>query len=135
MPFDRRIFRYPAVEYIPLYPLTLALEPTWRLPSDRVLLYAFLDDESLQEELDRLGMVLTTPVDFRQKLVLLTLGYQVTSAYYRGYSTILQGEPLPGGYHIAAIPRGYFYKNRVHFALYDKDANKLAWVTISLQQH
>ena len=41
MPFDRRIFKYPAVEYIPLYPLTLALEPSWTVPIDRVLLYFF----------------------------------------------------------------------------------------------
>ena len=135
MPFDRRIFRYPAVEYIPLYPLTLALEPAWKPPDDRVLLYVFLDKDSLQQELQRLGIVLTTPVDFSQKLVLLTLGYQVTSAYYRGYTTILQGESLAGGYHIAATPRGYFYQNRVHFVLYDNNATKLGWANISLQKY
>ncbi len=135
MPFDRRIFKYPAVEYIPLYPLTLALEPSWTVPIDRVLLYVFLDRETLDQELNRLGLVLATPVDFSQKLVLLTLGYQVTSAYYRGYTTILQGEKLPGGYHIAAIPRGYFYKNKIHFILYDENADKLAWANIDLQQH
>ncbi|MGI6129667.1 MAG: hypothetical protein ACOYEO_06210 [bacterium] len=133
MPFDRRIFKYPAVEYIPLYPLTLALEPNWQSPSDRVLLYVFTDNNALELELARLGIVLPTSVDFSQKLVLLALGHQVKSAYYRAYTTILQGEELPGGYQIVAIPRGYFYKNRVHFALYDKDASKIAWANISVK--
>ena len=132
MPFDRRIFKYPAVEYIPLYPLTLALEPNWKSPDNRVLLYVFTDNDTLRQELVRLGIVLTTSVDFSHKLVLLTLGYQVNSAYYRGYTTIVQGEELPGGYHIAAIPRGYFYKNLVHFALYNKNAHQLAWANINL---
>ncbi|NLG85970.1 MAG: hypothetical protein GX489_01920, partial [Firmicutes bacterium] len=126
------IFKYPAVEYIPLYPLTLALEPNWKPSDGRVNLYVFTNKDDLEQELIRLGIVLTTSVDFSHKLVLLTIGYQVTSAYYRGYTTILQGEELPGGYHVAAIPRGYFYKNRIHFALYDKNARKLAWANITL---
>lgn len=133
MYFDPAIFKYPAVEYIPLYPQTLALEPHWTGSStERVSLYVFQDEESLQEELGRLGLPLATPVNFTQDLVLLTLGYQVTHAYYRGYITILLGNPLPDGYHIARVPRRYFYKDRIHFALYSGKAEKLAWANITL---
>lgn len=132
MPFDRRIFKYPAVEYIPLYPLTLALEPQWQSPSDRVSMYVFGDADALEIERARLDIVLPTAVDFNQKLVLLVLGYQVKSAYYRGYGTIVQGDELPTGYHMVAIPRGYFYKSRIHFALYNKNAHKIAWANMVL---
>ncbi len=135
MPFDRRIFRYPAVEYIPLYPLTLALEPAWKPPDDRVLLYVFFRQglsaagtSASWHSIDHTG-------GFQPKVGFADPGYQVTSAYYRGYTTILQGESLSGGYHIAAIPRGYFYKNRVHFVLYDNNATKLGWANISLQKY
>ncbi|NMA55353.1 MAG: hypothetical protein GX952_05410 [Firmicutes bacterium] len=133
MSFDRRIFKYPAVEYIPLYPLTMFLEPNWGPPDQSVSLQVFKDNNSFAAELKRLNLVLAPTVDFSHKLILLTLGYEITSAYYRAYTTILQGMPLPGGYHVAAVPCGYFYKDRIHFVLYSDKAAKLAWVNIRLQ--
>jgi hypothetical protein len=95
----------------------------------------FQEEEALEEELRRLGLTQLSEiqVNFAQDLVLFTLGYQVTSAYYRGYTTILLGNPLPGGYHLSRISRRYFYKDRIHFALYSGQAEKLAWANIVLK--
>lgn len=133
MHFDRDVFKYPAVEYIPLYPYTLALQREWPGGSpEQVSLYVFRDQESLQSELSSLGITFAGEVNFGNYLVILTLGYPITHAYYRGHTVILLGNPLPGGYHIARIPRRYFYKDRIHFALYGGKAEKLAWANIVL---
>ncbi|MGI6604790.1 MAG: hypothetical protein ACOX2S_07130 [bacterium] len=133
MEFDREIFKYPAVEYIPLYPYTLGLEPNWASGRpDQVTLYVLQDQAAFAEELARLGITYSEPVDFSRYLVLITLGYEITGAWYRGYLTILLGNPLPGGYHIARIPRWYFYKDRIHFALYSDEGKKLTWTNIGL---
>jgi hypothetical protein len=133
--FDPRIFRYPAVEYIPLYILTLVLEPSGKPADSRVSLTVALTNADMQKKLRPLNIKLPSQVDFRQKMLLLALGYEIKSAYYRAHHTILQGKPLPGGYHIAVIPSGYFYKDRIHFALYDQNAEKLDWVNIKLQNY
>lgn len=134
MYFDPAIFKHPAVEYIPLYPETLALNPYWTEKStERVSLYVFQDQEALAEELRLLRLDPATQVNFAQDLALLTLGYQVNYAYYRGYATFLLGNPLPGGYHLSRITRRYFYKDRIHFALYSGKAEKLAWANIALK--
>lgn len=133
MEFNPDIFKYPAVEYIPLTITTLALNPAWAPERpDQVTLFVLADEAALQEELTRLGIPPAGQVDFTRDLVLLTLGYQLGAAYYRGQETILLGEPLPHGYHLSTIPCHYFYKDRIQFALYNSDGGILARASLKL---
>ncbi|HKM39915.1 MAG TPA: hypothetical protein VJ036_06580, partial [bacterium] len=79
MSFDPRIFRYPAVEYIPLYILTLVLEPSGKPADSRVSLTVALTNADMQKKLRPLNIKLPSQVDFRQKMLLLALGYEIKS--------------------------------------------------------
>jgi|SRR5690554_1857987 len=126
MPFgySREIFKYPAVQYIPLdlynesfFPLNIA--------SNNIKLYLYTETEN--EELRRRLRSLEIDENHNiatENIGILLLNGKIELIKYRSREVTMVGRPKPGKYHLFSITSKYFYKDRLIFTLYDGVSNE-----------
>jgi len=131
--FNEKIFKYPPVQYIPLAIYTLARDVVGTANNPQVRVWQ--DQRSMEENLSRQTVPLpTAPIDFRERLVVLVTGGQIEDVKYRAHTVYLVGKRIPGAYHLFALTRRYFYKQRLYFAFFVHSGERLAWDNIVLNR-
>ena len=132
MSFNPNIFKYPAVQYIPLAIKTLERDLNWQ-QTGRLKVKVWQEQVGYNNDLNVLQIPRppATP-DFMTQVAVLVVGGQVKDVKYRGYTVYLVGEDTPRGYHLFNLPRHYFYKQRLHFAFFVHSGERLAWDNITL---
>ncbi len=125
---NKVIFAYPLVEYIPLYPHTLIhhSDPgvTARFPGPAVLVAG--DAAAWQTIGERLGLLTTQALDFRQEIGIVTLHCPVGEVKYRDRRVTLVGEPASALVHAFGLNRKLFYHRNLEFILFRPDGARLA---------
>ncbi|MEJ6950635.1 hypothetical protein [Natronospora cellulosivora (SeqCode)] len=122
--YSRDIFRYPAVQYIPLSLKNSRIKKTER--TSRVIsfsIFSYEERRELEKRLKRLN--LKEEYHFNEdELVILVNNYEIDIIKYRGHNIIMVGERKPNTYHLFTITRKYFYKNNLAFILYDGSSSE-----------
>jgi hypothetical protein len=121
MPFgySRKIFKYPAVQYIPLERYD-EVSGNYTKSSDlaRINIYTYQEQEELERRLGYLGY--NDNYNIKQgQLGILIRNARVNLIQYRGFEVIMVGNPAPGTYQVFKINTAYFYKDKLIFTLYD----------------
>ena len=126
MPFgySRKIFKHPAVQYIPLERYDEIFGNLDR-SSDlaRIYIYNYQEEEELRRRLSNLGYNENYTIN-RGQLVVLVRDARVNLVQYRGFEVIMVGEQRPGTYQVFKITTAYFYKDKVIFSLYDGESSR-----------
>lgn len=126
MPFgySRKIFKYPAVQYIPLDRYNEKIEETERsLGSTRAYVFNYMENERLNRKLNFLQYKEKYTIDKGELAVLVKNG-KVNLVQYRGYEVIMVGKELPGTYNLFTVTTKYFYKDQVIFILYNGETSE-----------
>jgi hypothetical protein len=134
--FNEKIFKYPPVQYIPMSIYTLERDPN-PVPGagTNTQVRVWQDKKSMEAELSRQPFPLpTTPIDFKERIVVLVTGGQIDYVKYRSHTVFLVGRQVPGSYHLFYLTRRYFYKQRLHFSFFNNSGDRLAWDNIVLSR-
>lgn len=133
--FSPNIFKHPPVQYIPLAVHTLQRDTGWQPAGNhhQPRVKVWQEKAKMDQDLVGLGIPLPTPpVDFRARVVVLVTGALVQDVKYRAHTVYLVGKKVTGAYHLFSLTRRYFYKRRLHFALFAHTGKRLAWDNIFL---
>jgi hypothetical protein len=139
MPFgySKKIFPYPAVQYIPLNFRNVKLIKAWNYPFSQKesKLYLFSDIEEAKKVINNLGLPIKK-IDGLKKneLLLIILNGKAKDIKYRGHKTIIITKQDENLAHIFKIKTDYFYKEDLYFVLYSPGAKKLDTKKFSLAQ-
>ncbi len=122
--YSNEILPYPAIEYIPLDINTKNLELSW---SNRysTKLYILDNMQDTSSTLSFFNIPIPTNINFKNNLLLLLLNAEVKDIYYRGYKVQMIGQLINNGYHLFAITKRYFYKDKLLFNFYLPTAEKI----------
>ncbi|MDD2630512.1 MAG: hypothetical protein PHV61_10200 [Limnochordia bacterium] len=126
----RKVLKHPAVEYIPLYPYPIA-KGRLQEHQDMVRLTVLTNPreyEQLQNELQLKKHF----VDFGESLVIAVKNAEVLEIKYRGFIVWTFARLEPASYHIFSVTRRYFYKNQLHWQLYDLAGELQSWYNLTL---
>ncbi len=122
MPFgySREIFKYPAVQYIPLRRNNEKVRNIDRITGKtRAYVYNYMENEDLNKKLRYLQFDGNYNIK-KGELAVLVLNGKVNLVQYRGYEVIMVGKEIPGTYHLLTVTADYFYKDKVIFILYNE---------------
>ena len=126
MPFgySRKIFKYPAVQYIPLERYD-EIHGNLDRSSDlaRIYIYNYQEEEELRRRLGHLGYNENYTIK-RGQLGVLVRNARVDLVQYRGFEVIMVGQQNPGTYQLFKVTTAYFYKDKIIFTLYDGDSSR-----------
>jgi hypothetical protein len=128
----RRLYEHPIVEYIPLQVTTLSLGPfppeiPHRTQAVKPALIALLSPTIWTETISAYGFTLPllgtlpsvdTPLHERHDLTFLAVGFKVAAGIYRARKVSLVSSQVGPVYHLFLLPRKYFYKPSLDFAVY-----------------
>ncbi|MFP4660611.1 MAG: hypothetical protein ACLFPF_00305 [Halanaerobiales bacterium] len=126
MPFgySREIFKYPAVQYIPLDRYN---EKTWDTKrtsgTTRANVYTYLEEERLKKKLAFLQYNENYSISKGELAVIIKNG-TADLVKYRGYEVIMVGEVESGTYQLFTVTTKYFYKDQVLFILYNGETSE-----------
>ncbi len=126
MPFgySREIFKYPAVQYIPLNRNNEKISSTNRTTGKtRAYVYNYMENEDLKKKLRYLQFEGDYNIN-KGELAVLILNGRVNLVQYRGYEVIMVGKEIPGTYHLFTVTTEYFYKDKVIFILYNGETSE-----------
>ncbi len=126
MPFgySRDIFKYPAVQYIPLNRYNEKIRSTNRTTGKtRAYVYNYMENEDLKKKLRYLQFNGDYNIN-KGELAVLILNGKVNLVQYRGYEVIMVGKEIPGTYHLFTVTTEYFYKDKVIFLLYNGETSE-----------
>lgn len=126
MPFgySRKIFKYPAVQYIPLDRYNEKVRNTDRtFGTTRAYVYNYKENDDLKKRLNYLQLDENYNIK-KGELAVLILNGKVNLVQYRGYEVIMVGKEAPGTYHLFTVTTKYFYKDKVIFILYNGDTSE-----------
>lgn len=126
MPFgySREIFKYPAVQYIPLDRYNEKIRSSSRVTGKtRAYVYNYLENEALNKKLSYLQYDVNYNIS-KGELAVLVLNGKVNLVQYRGYEVIMVGKEIPGTYHLFTVTTNYFYKDKVIFILYNGETSE-----------
>lgn len=121
MPFgySRKIFKYPAVQYIPLNRYNEIIKNTDRARGKpRIYVYNYKESASLNDKLVFLEYQNNYSID-QGELAILIVNAKVNILQYRGYEVITIGKKSSGTYQLFTTTTEYFYKDKVIFILYN----------------
>ncbi|NLG84522.1 MAG: hypothetical protein GX493_07970 [Firmicutes bacterium] len=131
-PKTSSLYPYPAVQYIPLLTKTIA-EGVWDPPPglDRPALYVGKNDPAWREFLRRTYNLTLPPLTLASgEILFLALNFRPLDFKYRGYFVTVPAEEMPRHYRLLGLQQGIFYKDRVIFAVCDREGRPLcrkAW--------
>jgi len=126
------ILRYPTVEYIPLYPQTVA-RGQLNAPSRQVAGVVICGDSKCWNIIrERYHLNPEISPDTTGHLLVLTVHFIAEDIMYRGHSVIMIGSSRKSWYHLFHIVTRYFYKQHLHFELYEHNGARLAWENFDL---
>ncbi|MGQ9779467.1 MAG: hypothetical protein ACUVRM_06280 [Bacillota bacterium] len=126
------LYPYPAVQYIPLLTKTI-VEGAWDPPPglDRPTLHVGKNDPAWREFLRRVYNLTLPPLTLGSgEILLLALNLRLLDLKYRGYFVTTLAEETPRYYQLLCLHQGIFYKDRVIFAVFDREGRPLcrkAW--------
>ena len=60
------------------------------------------------------------------------MGAEVLEIKYRGFTVVMFARLDPTRYYIFSVTRRYFYKDQLHWQLYDLDGELQVWYNLSL---
>jgi len=126
MPFgySRDIFKYPAVQYIPLDRYNEIIKNTDRnRGTTRAYVYNYMENNDLKKKLSYLQYNDNYNIQ-KGELAVLILNGKVNLVQYRGYEVIMVGKKLPGTHQLFTVTTKYFYKDKVIFILYDGETSE-----------
>ncbi len=126
MPFgySREIFKYPAVQYIPLDRYNEKVRNTDRITGNtRAYVYNYMENEDLNKRLRFLQFDSSYNIN-QGELAVLILNGKVNLVQYRGYEVIMVEKKIPGTYHLFTVTTSYFYKDKVIFILYNGETSE-----------
>lgn len=126
MPFgySREIFKYPAVQYIPLDRYNEKVRDTNSdLGNTRAYVYNYMENDELNKKLNYLRFNEDYNIN-KGELAVIIMNGKVNLVQYRGYEVIMVGKKVPGTYHLFTVTTEYFYKDKVIFVLYDGETSE-----------
>lgn len=126
MDAKKKIFPYPAVEYIPL-PFTV-LQEGRNEKRQGVQLFTVKNPEELVESFGEMEI----PPQ-KQHIYLLLVNVGVLAVKYRGYTVTILGEEKEKFYQLGALPTKYFYKDQLSLALFTAEGENLARDSLTLK--
>ncbi len=131
----KSIFKYPAVEYIPLYLTTIRKRYDWRYPIEEEMIIVYEQQEYFIKKLASYNIKLPTNKLTEDDILFVgTLNFNVNEIAYRGNKITLLGETTKNMYHLFTLPKKYFYKTLLHFEAYNQQGEKAAIFNINLHQ-
>ncbi|MGM0409695.1 MAG: hypothetical protein ACQEQF_02940 [Bacillota bacterium] len=123
--YNRDIFKYPAVQYIPLQIIDLTEGKSSPDLSTRFYIFKKEENSKLNFRLKNLSIKKEYVIK-NNELAILIINARVYYIKYRGYEVIMVGERKKARSIVFKITKKYFYKDRLFFSLYDyQDAEKI----------
>ena len=124
----KKVLKHPTVEYIPLYPHPIA---KGNQKEGRLRLTVIKDPTEYAKLQETLGLK-NHWIDLTNSLVVAVMGAEVLEIKYRGFTVVMFARLDPTRYHIFSVTRRYFYKDQLHWQLYDLDGELQVWYNLSL---
>lgn len=123
------IYEFPMVEYIPL-PITTLVRTGGAAQTGPALQVA--NTQEVWENIRQIYSLpsLPWPVDFTQELILVGVNLSLLDVKYRGFTVTVVAQESPGEIHVTAIPKGFFYKDKLFFVVYEPGGRKLTWTRL-----
>lgn len=121
MPFgySRKIFKFPAVQYIPLDRYNEKIEQTNRISGNtRLYIYNYMEKDEFQDRLSFFNLNQKYIIN-KGELAVFINNAKVNLVQYRGYEITMVGREEPGTYQLFTVTTQYFYKDKIIFTLYD----------------
>lgn len=116
--YNDEIFKYPAVQYIPLQIINLKQGNCSQKLSTRFYIYLANDNIELNDRIKRFGI--ESPYIIEEgKLAVFVINGVVELVKYRGYEVIMVGRKEKMICSLFKLSTEYFYKNRIFFSFYD----------------
>ncbi len=116
--YNKEIFKYPSVQYIPLQIKELKEGKASKKLSTRFYIYLAEDNEILNNRLKKFEI--DTPYKINEgEVAILLINGRVNLVKYRGYEVLMVGERKNTLTSIFKLTTKYFYKNKIIFSLYD----------------
>lgn len=126
--YDRRILKYPLVEYIPLS-IRLLAEGEYGpegISGGDPLLVACDKAADLAALAKEKRLTASPGIDWAGQVVVYLGGGRAHQGLYRGQVVTLIGDESPCKYHLFAVTKRYFYKPRIYFEFYTRDGRFVA---------
>ncbi|NLM97776.1 MAG: hypothetical protein GX175_09255 [Halanaerobiaceae bacterium] len=126
MPFgySRKIFKFPAVQYIPLDRYNEKIGQTdIRNGAARVYVYTYKENNDLNRRISFLNQAENYSIP-RGQLAVFIKNARVNLVQYRGYEVTMVGREIPGTYQLFTVTTQYFYKDRIIFILYNGETSE-----------
>lgn len=122
--YSRDIFKYPAVQYIPLTLKNSQIKKRKRMSGIRNFsVFNYEERNTLEQRLEVLDY--NKEYDYEQdQLAIIVYNYIIDVIMYRGQEVIMVGEESPNTYHLFSVTRKYFYRNNLGFILYDGESSE-----------
>lgn len=121
------IYKYPAVEYIPLYPRLLAggvlmfTDCSNGAPGIRIA-----DSAAAWQEISgQYGINPDCPVNFTTDFVVLILHCAVKECKYRDRQVNIVALAAPGSFQVFSLTKRHFYQSSLEFILFYPDGTRL----------
>jgi len=121
MPFgySRKIFKFPAVQYIPLDRYNEKIGQTDIRPgAARVYVFSYKEKNELNKRINFLNPAENYSIEQGQLAVFIK-NAKVNLVQYRGYEVTMVGREIQGTYQLFTVSTQYFYKDRIIFILYN----------------
>lgn len=129
----KSIFKYPAVEYIPLYLTTIRKRYDWHYPIEEEMMFVHEQREYFIQKLASYNIHISTNKIVEDDILFVgILNFDVNEIAYRGNKITLLGETQKNMYHLFTIPKKYFYKTQLHFEAYNQHGKKVALFNTAL---
>lgn len=116
--YNRDIFKYPTVQYIPLQLIDLREGESSSKLSSHFYIFKKEENSNLNFRLKNLS-IKNEYVIKNDELAILVINAEVYFIKYRGYEVIMVGERKNAKSFVFKITKKYFYKDRLFFSLYD----------------
>ncbi len=119
--YNDEIFKYPAVQYIPLSKYNEKSGTISGLfNKTQFTIYDYNEENELNNKITRLGLTKNYNMKNNQ-LAVLVLNGEVDIIRYRGYEVTMVGYKRPGHFQLFKVTTEYFYKDWLSFIFYNNE--------------